>query len=107
MARGLDFDRCHRLTHRWDELGGPPKGFEGITQSHRNSFWLRCDSCSMVKAYEVSMTTGQVVWARYWPQPGYYWEDSSQAAPLKADYRLDWLRSIMKQRGEQEASVAS
>jgi hypothetical protein len=94
-----DFDRCHRLSHRWDELGSVPHGFEELRKDGR--FWLRCDSCQMVKWIEVSYQTGEVIKARYYPQPGYYWSDKnnparSEPAPMRSDYRLDWLRNLMK-----------
>lgn len=111
MARGFDFDRCHRLSHRWDELPGPPPTHADYRRG-AILIWLRCDSCGMLKAFEISRRNGDVLTPRYWPQPGYYWTDRNnparhEPAPLKADYRLDWLRDILKSRGESSAGVGT
>jgi hypothetical protein len=91
----LAFETCHRIAHRWDELGGPPLGYEGV---NRDAFWLRCDRCAMLRAFEVSKTTGMVVWSRYFPPEGYYWQGTRGEAPSKQDYRLDWVRELMHRR---------
>src|SRR3954466_120819 len=95
----VDFQTCRRIQHRWDELDGPPAGYEHVV---RNAFWLRCERCAMVRAFEVSRHTGQVTWSRYWPAEGYYWTDKTQPAPTRQDYRIDWLRELMAKRQQAE-----
>lgn len=90
-----DYVRCRRVAHRWDELDGPPLGFENV---RREAFWLRCDRCGMVRAFSVSPTHGDVIWTRYWPPFGYYWSDRSQPAPTRQDYRVAWLREMRRKK---------
>jgi len=81
------------MGHSWDELGGPPKDFEG----YERDVWLRCVRCSMVRAFNLS-PRGETLWPRYWPPKGYYWEGNRGEAPTRADYRVEWLREILKKR---------
>jgi len=94
LPTARDYEQCRRIAHRWDELDGPPLGI----QERRDAFWLRCERCTMVRAFVVSQTTGTVVWSRYWAPAGYYWQDRTQPAPTRQDFRLDWLREIRAKR---------
>lgn len=99
MAQVDGYDACRRISHRWDELGGPPLGYEGV---RRNAFWLRCERCGMLRAFEISPRIGEVIWSRYWAPKGYYWEGDGEA-PTRRDYRLQWFKDVFDKRKKKVA----
>jgi hypothetical protein len=83
---------CRTLRHRWDQLDGPPLGWEHVRD---DGYWLRCERCGMLKLWVIDRY-GDIIWTRYIAPEGYYHsrEGEDDDAPSLADYRLQWVRSL-------------